>query len=331
MTSEALTEDIVKGLKPEDIIYAKFSAAATTHPNGTAELYAYTPKLQHFHGSLNSKQKDVSEGYKALQKMFEKSALTKYVKANTTEYINPAEMAKLDDLLDAVQVLRQNSELTQNKLLRNAAALAVEKGTLSTSLLQRHFHIDYGRAASIIDELTDMGILGDDSKHNVLISSVDEFPDESPRKPMHEPKKEEDLTPEAAAKIKPENIIYAEFAAGGAMGACGTARMYTLEGGTIHYYICTIYTEDESIVAGYDAICIKLSRAGKDGLLDYCYGGFGNHVYKKKDVVFGRDDEKHTLIYHDDADYLIHPSVYGVYLRIVEAFTNDKKTMESKS
>ena len=40
------------------------------------------------------------------------------------------------------------------------------------------------------------------------------------------------LTKKLLTKIKPEDIIFGEFAGFGAMGAAGTARFFTLDGDT---------------------------------------------------------------------------------------------------
>lgn len=65
---------------------------------------------------------------------------------------------------------------------RQAAEIAVRARKLSTSLLQRQLHIGYGRAASIIDDLEDMGVVGPapggSKPREVLISSMDEYPEQ---------------------------------------------------------------------------------------------------------------------------------------------------------
>ena len=62
---------------------------------------------------------------------------------------------------------------------RQAVEVALREGKISTSLLQRRLRIGYGRAAAIIDELADQGIVGDSAGGNkgreLLISSMDEY------------------------------------------------------------------------------------------------------------------------------------------------------------
>ncbi len=66
-------------------------------------------------------------------------------------------------------------------ITRQAAEIAIRDGKISTSLLQRRLHVGYGRAAAIIDELVEKGVVGDSGGGNrgreVLISSMDEYPD----------------------------------------------------------------------------------------------------------------------------------------------------------
>ncbi len=68
---------------------------------------------------------------------------------------------------------------------RQAAEIAVQYQKISTTLLQRKMHIGFGRAASIIDDLEDMGIVspppGGNKAREVLISSMDEYDERNPQ------------------------------------------------------------------------------------------------------------------------------------------------------
>ena len=67
-------------------------------------------------------------------------------------------------------------------IVRQAAEIAIRDGKISTSLLQRRLHVGYGRAASIIDELVEKGVVGDSGGGNrgreVLIQSMDQYPED---------------------------------------------------------------------------------------------------------------------------------------------------------
>ena len=75
----------------------------------------------------------------------------------------------------------ENASHKTDDMVRESAELFIKHGVCSTELLQRHFHIGYGRAASIIDELSGMGIVGDSAGGNkgreLLINSIDELDD----------------------------------------------------------------------------------------------------------------------------------------------------------
>ena len=68
-----------------------------------------------------------------------------------------------------------------NEIVREAAEIAVTVGKISTELLQRRLLIGYGRAASIIHELEEMGVigpsLGGNEPRQILFSSMDEYPE----------------------------------------------------------------------------------------------------------------------------------------------------------
>lgn len=65
---------------------------------------------------------------------------------------------------------------------RQAAEIAIREGKISTSLLQRRLHLGYGRAAAVIDELVEKGVVGESGGGNrgreILISSMDEYPED---------------------------------------------------------------------------------------------------------------------------------------------------------
>ena len=60
---------------------------------------------------------------------------------------------------------------------REAGELCIRSGQGSTSLLQRKLRIGYGRAARIVDQLHDAGVLGppDGSKPREVLMSSDRF------------------------------------------------------------------------------------------------------------------------------------------------------------
>ena len=64
-----------------------------------------------------------------------------------------------------------------DELFRAAAEVCIQNGGGSTSLLQRRLSIGYGRAARIVDQLFDAGVLGpsDGSKGREVLVDMDEL------------------------------------------------------------------------------------------------------------------------------------------------------------
>ena len=117
----------------------------------------------------------------------EKEEYTFNTKIDSKDCAVTLSIAELAELMDSVQRYRQlqeNEKFEKNvkRLRRETAAIAIEKGMISTSLLQRRLHIGYGRAAELIEELAEMGVVSDQGNGNhgrdVLISSMDEYPEE---------------------------------------------------------------------------------------------------------------------------------------------------------
>lgn len=138
------------------------------------------------------------------------------------------------------------------------------------------------------------------------------------------PKKEK-LTKKVMEAIRPEDIIYAEYSAGGAMGDCGTSRIYAFKDGDLHYYYASFYSKEKSQEEAYSVAGNLLFGFADKNILDKTYGGFGNTAFKKKDVVFERNDDKCSFIYDK---YQIKASVLGVYIAVARAFAKKKITEE---
>lgn len=87
-------------------------------------------------------------------------------------------MLLLKQIEEKVDTLLQenNQELSEEDLYEEAKELVIEAGKASTSFLQRHLDIGYEKAARLIDELEENGVIGpaDGSKHRkVLIEAED--------------------------------------------------------------------------------------------------------------------------------------------------------------
>ena len=72
-----------------------------------------------------------------------------------------------------------NPDLSGGDLARQATEVGLQARKMSTSLLQRRLKIGYGKAAAIIDELEEMGVVAPPNGNrprDMLISSMDEYP-----------------------------------------------------------------------------------------------------------------------------------------------------------
>ena len=122
------------------------------------------------------------------------------------------------------------------------------------------------------------------------------------------------LTKKLLTKIKPEDIIFGEFAGFGAMGAAGTARFFTLDGDTLRFYLAESDPETENTLSALDDTVHFLQKAEEDGILIGARGGFGNRVFRKKSIKLLRDDDNMQFLYKKGKKtYKIPTSVVGVY------------------
>lgn len=130
------------------------------------------------------------------------------------------------------------------------------------------------------------------------------------------------LTSSILKKLKPADIIYAEFAEGGAMGACGTARIFTITEDQLNFYLVNVYQDKDKASEKVWADCYtKLHKLAEEGHLEEQYAGFGNTAWKSRDVNFSRNDDENCFVYQDgDQTYEIPASVQGVYAHIVAKF-----------
>lgn len=138
--------------------------------------------------------------------------------------------------------------------------------------------------------------------------------------------KKEVLTKEIKQTLDPREIIYAEYATPGAMGCCGSAVMYVLHNGQMHYFHGSYFSKDEAQKESYHLLSLLLNRCFEDGQIAGIGGGYGNYAYKKKGIHFARDDENITLIYSSSGkNYHFEVSSLGVYKRIVDELAEPSK------
>ncbi|MEX2471023.1 MAG: DNA translocase FtsK [Gemmatimonadota bacterium] len=90
-----------------------------------------------------------------------------------TDILDELKSQELDDAAAQVEEIAGDWD----ELFRAAAEVCIQNGSGSTSLLQRRLSIGYGRAARIVDQLHDAGVIGpsDGPKGRELLVSMDEL------------------------------------------------------------------------------------------------------------------------------------------------------------
>ena len=90
-----------------------------------------------------------------------------------TDILEELRGQELDDAANTVDEIRGDWD----ELFRAAGEVCIQNGGGSTSLLQRRLSIGYGRAARIVDQLHDTGVLGpsDGSKGREVLVDMDEL------------------------------------------------------------------------------------------------------------------------------------------------------------
>ena len=97
------------------------------------------------------------------------------------EFVSDQQEAHYEEkMMPTEETTSSPSENPQDELYEEAKALVVDMQTASISLLQRRFRIGYNRAARIVDELEDHGVIGPSTgskPREVLLEKVEEEPE----------------------------------------------------------------------------------------------------------------------------------------------------------
>ncbi len=87
------------------------------------------------------------------------------------------EMVRVKEAEEATRSVQEDLQEDRDELFREAAELCIRNDQGSTSLLQRRLRVGYGRAARIVDQLHEAGVLGppDGSKPREVLLGLDEL------------------------------------------------------------------------------------------------------------------------------------------------------------
>jgi len=135
------------------------------------------------------------------------------------------------------------------------------------------------------------------------------------------------LTKSLIDNIKPKDIIYAEYAGGGAMGNAGGVMIYTIEDNTLLCYETSAFTNEDIYTQAVELLLrhqdqIKNNNlVVQENLFDHYYGGMGNNVFVNKSILLEIRDG-YFLLKRDNVEYQVLPSVQGVFDSVVRAMKN---------
>lgn len=141
------------------------------------------------------------------------------------------------------------------------------------------------------------------------------------------------LTKSLIESIIPKEIIYAEFAGGGAMGNTGGIMLYIIEKDTLICYETNVFKDEEIYVQAKKLLLKHQDRFKnigvelQDKLFDLFYGGMGNNVFVNKNITLEIKDG-YFIYKKENIEYQILPSVGGVFDSIVDVMKNLKSDGE---
>ena len=108
------------------------------------------------------------------------------------------------------------------------------------------------------------------------------------------------------------DVIYAEYAEGGAMGSCGQIMFYIIKEEKLICYVADLFKDEKTHAQTGAFLLSHQNESGTNNIFNYYYGGFGNHVYVNKDISLTIVDE-HFVYNKNNEEYHIHCSCLGVF------------------
>ncbi len=121
--------------------------------------------------------------------------------------------------------------------------------------------------------------------------------------------------------IKPEDILYAEIAAMGAMGNTGGIILYVIEDDALICFGTSVFTDQDLYIQAHDLIYSAHQLHLGHSLFREYYGGMGNVVFVNKAIQLDIQDAYFTFLLGDKM-YRIDSSVKGVFESVVHGINN---------
>lgn len=136
------------------------------------------------------------------------------------------------------------------------------------------------------------------------------------------------LTKSLIESILPQEIIYAEISAPGAMGNSGGIIMYLIVDGTLICFKTNLFTDDEEIYEQAEELILKhqdqiehTDLELQEKLFDNFWGGMGNQVFVNSKIKLEIADG-YFIYKKDNIEYQILTSVKGVFNCVIYNMTN---------
>ena len=142
-----------------------------------------------------------------------------------------------------------------------------------------------------------------------------------------------ELSKDILDMLSDNDIIYAEIAAGGAMGYAGQAMLYIIEEEKLICYKTNLFTDENTYMQVTEILAkhrdvpfpifgdVDNQADNSKSQFNYYYGGVGNHVFVNKDVSLKIVDN-HFVYEENNKEYRIFSSVLGVFDSVVDAMQN---------
>lgn len=143
------------------------------------------------------------------------------------------------------------------------------------------------------------------------------------------------LSKEILGTLSVKDIIYAEYASPGAMGNSGGVMLYVINDNVLTCYETNIRMDKDLYNAAVDLlsthqITSREKTINENGILNFYGGGYGNNVFINKKVTLKKG--YYFFVYSKkNIDYIIFPSVHGVFSRVAVAIRKHYRPKKTKN